>query len=353
MRGVVLKWKFIDLVRMIVATLLNKYDFFLVIEGGTGIGKSTLAYHIASKVSQEFRRLYKLNFTTIKYYYDRIGKEINLTEEEFIQKITTLKANREYLFNPKHALIYTQDELQRALASWHNIAIPDEMINITFNRDFYSEKQKDIIKMLNMFRDHENLTIACVPQFQNLDTQIKNLAKMKITVKKRGVAIIHTPNPVVYSKDKWDAKTNESIEKNWIVKKIRHPNYSKLTTFRGLVRFPPLTKRIESIYQQIKNEKRTTVLKVDMKVDLDKKDDPFEKFFKRFVEGGVKNSAMLEGFAVGLDMNKETLIRKLRKRLAEMNKPTEVTYYYWDRREKTSPAPLTVDRTAMEHLLSA
>jgi hypothetical protein len=62
---------------MIVATLLNKYDFFLVIEGGTGIGKSTLAFHIASKVAQEFRRLYRLNEERIEYYYNWRKNEFN------------------------------------------------------------------------------------------------------------------------------------------------------------------------------------------------------------------------------------------------------------------------------------
>ena len=220
MSRTILKWNFPHLVQMIVATLLNKYDFFMVIEGGTGIGKSTFAYHVASNVAQEFRRLYNLKENVVEYYYERVGKRQGLTEEEFVNKILLLKENKEYKFVPSKALIYTQEELQRSLASWHSISIPDEMINITFNRDFYSEKQKDIIKMLNMFRDHENLTIACVPQFQTLDNQIKNLCKMKITIKKRGIAIIHTPNSVVYCKDKWDQATNEKIEREWIIKKI-------------------------------------------------------------------------------------------------------------------------------------
>jgi hypothetical protein len=37
----------------------------------------------------------------------------------------------------------------KKLSSWNVISIPDEMINVTFNRDFYSDKQKDIIKMIN------------------------------------------------------------------------------------------------------------------------------------------------------------------------------------------------------------
>ena len=334
MSRTITKWKIMNLVRVIVATLLNKYDYFMVIEGGTGIGKSTLAFHIASGVAKEFRRLYRLDEETIEYYYERIGKSMNLTEEEFIAKLMLLKENKEYKFLPNRSLIYTQSELQNHLASWHNIAIPDEMINITFNRDFYSEKQKDIIKMLNMFRDHENLTVACVPQFQTLDNQIKNLCKMKITVKKRGVAIIHSPNSTVYCKDKWDQATNEKIEREWIIKKITHPNYSKLTTFRGLVKFPPLSRKQEALYQEIKNKKRSVVLKDDMHIQLKEDDDPFNKIMKVLVDGGIKNGHVIDGFAMGMGLTRDQLKNRIARELGKMNKPTAISHYYWDKKAR-------------------
>ena len=245
---------------------------------------------------EEFKKLYNLDADTVEYYYERVGRGTRLTEEEFIDKILRLKENKAYKFSPHKCLIYTQDDMQKALTSWNSISIPDELINQTFNRDFYSEKQKDIIKILNMYRDHENLTVACVPSFANIDTQIKGLTKMKITVKKRGIAIIHTPNNVIYCKDKWDSATNEKIERDWIMKKIIRPNYSKLTTFRGLVRFPPLTKAQEKAYQQVKNDKRSAVLRDDMGIDVEEKDkfDPFEDLMERLLNGAIKNCSYLE-----------------------------------------------------------
>ena len=323
-----------DLSRLIIATVLNKYDFFIVIEGGTGIGKSTLAFHIGKRIAKEFRKLYRLDEQTVLYYFERIGKKQGLTEEEFLAKILTLKENKEYKFLPRKALVYSQDEFQKALAQWHNISIPDEMINVTFNRDFYSEKQKDIIKMINMFRDHENVTIACVPIFANLDTQIKNLCKMKITVKKRGKAIIHTPNKVVYLKDKWDQATNEKIEREWIAKKIRNPNYSKLTTFRGVLKFPPLSKKEEGMYQQIKNEKRATVLKEEMHIELEEEDDPFVKIYKRLLDGGVKNGNVLDGYAMGMGMTPEQLRSKLVRELRNNGRAYSLKQYFWDKKAK-------------------
>lgn len=330
------KWQMPSLIRMIVATLLNKYDFFIVVEGGTGIGKSTLAYHIGSKVAQEFHKLYMLREDAVEYYYERVGRKMGLTEEEWIEKILKLKKEKKYKFHPQTALIYTQDALQNFLGGWQGISIPDEMINITFNRDFYSEKQKDIVKMLNMFRDHENLTIACVPQFQNLDNQIKNLTKMKLTVKKRGLAIIHTPNSTVYCKDKWDQATNEKIEREWIRKKITRPNYSKLTTFRGLIKFPPLSKKQEAMYQEIKNMKRNVVLKDEMGINQQEAEakDPFNIFYKKLVDGGVRNMDILRGYAEGMGISAGSLSNRIIRQLKKDNKPHLISEYLWGKTKK-------------------
>ena len=335
-----MKWTLNELTKTIVASLLNKYDFFLAVEGNTGTGKSTLAFHIASKVSKEFHKLYMLRYDTIEYYYERIGRKMGLTEQEFLDKILKLKEKNRYKFIPQKALIYTQDDLQKFLAGWHGISIPDEMINITFNRDFHTEKQKDIIKMLNMFRDHENLTLACVPSFQNLDNQIKNLTKMKITVKKRGVAIIHTPNSVVYCKDKWDSATNEKIERSWIMKKVRNPNYSKLTTFRGLVRFPPLSRKQEAMYQNIKNDKRAVVLKDDMKINADNEEakDPVNMLYNDVINGGIRNMDIIRGYAKAMGITVDALVGRIVTKLKKDGKPYVVSQYLWGKTKKDREA---------------
>ena len=329
----IIKWSLDKLVKNIVATLLNKYDFFMVVEGNTGSGKSTLAFHIASKVSKEFKRLYDFESHTFYYYYERIAKKNGLSEEDFIKKILNLKEKKAYKFNPKDVLIYTQDDLQKKLSDWHSISIPDELINITFNRDFFSQKQKDIIKMINMFRDHENLTIACVPSFQTIDTQIKNLTKMKITVKRRGLAIIHTPNRTIYCKDKWDQATNEKIEREWIMKKINKPNYSKLTTFRGLLRFPKLTDRQEELYQEIKNEKRNVVLKTEMNMKTEEK-DLYDIVIERLKEGKIRNADILDGLAIAKGVSADSFKNTIRKKLRQEGISHKLPDYYWEKSKK-------------------
>jgi hypothetical protein len=330
------RWKLYDLVKVIVATLLNKYDLFCVLEGNTGTGKSTLAWKIALGVSREFKRLYRLDPDVVEYYYNRVGKKLRQTPEEFINKILDLKKQKAYYFNPEKVLIYSQDAMQNALASWHQISIPDELVNALFNRDFYGEKQKDIIKMVNMFRDHCNLTIGCVPQFANIDNQIRGLTKLKITVKQRGVGIVHTPNKVIYAKDKWDQATNEKIEREWIAKKINKPNYAKLTTFRGIMRYPPLTKKEEEIYQNIKNRKRNVILKEEMGIEIDaeEKKDPFDIVLQRVIDGNIRNSHHLIGIAEGMGMSYDQLRAKLMRELRKLGKPTSIPHYYWDKKAK-------------------
>jgi len=331
-----MKWQLHDITKMIVSTLLNKYDAFIVIEGNTGTGKSTFAFHVASRVAQEFHRLYMLREDAVEYYYERVGRKMGLTSEEFVLKILKLKEEKRYNFNPQTALVYTQDELQQFLAGWEGISIPDELVNQAFNRDFYSEKQKNIVKMINMFRDHCNLSLACVPSFAVIDNQVKNLTKIKITVKKRGLAIIHTPNKVIYSKDKWDEATNTKIEKEWIIKKLQRPNYSKLTTFRGLVKFPPLSKKQEEQYQQIKNMKRNVVLRDDMGVDQQEADakNPYNIFYKKLVDGGVRNMDIVRGVAEGMGITLNALHSRITKQLKKENKPHLVSEYLWGKSKK-------------------
>ena len=74
---------------------------------------------------------------------------------------------------------YDRKEVIKFFNDWNRSAIADEMVNVSFSRDFYNEDQKDLIKIINMNRDHENFCIACIPHFKNLDTQIKRLTSMR------------------------------------------------------------------------------------------------------------------------------------------------------------------------------
>jgi len=287
---------------MIVKILQKEFDCFIVIEGNRGLGKSTLAIHLARGVAREFKKIGLGDF---------------------------------YKFHWKHTFIYTKKETKQFWHKWKKTGIADEMINVTFNRDFYDEEQKDIIKMINMNRDHCNFFIACVPQFQTLDSQIKNLCKIRITVVRRGLAIIQTPNRTIYVKDKWDQATNEKIERSWLQKGIKNPHYTKLTTFRGVMKFPDLHPTAKLKYQATKDEKRNLVAKEEMGIDeFEDQVDPYDQMIEMLKLGKVKNSAFVDGFAQAHNLNPASFQNNLRNKLKAKGENNQLSSYYWEKKAK-------------------
>lgn len=302
MAKLVVRWSMSKLIYMIVKTLLNDFDCFIIIEGNRGLGKSTLAIEVSRKI-------------------DTCFKLLGMADK--------------YKFHWNRSMIYTKKETLNFFHQWNKNGIADEMINVTFNRDFYDPDQKNVIKMINMNRDHCNLFIACVPQFQNLDTQIKNLCKIRITVVRRGLAIIQTPNRTIYVKDKWDQATNEKLEREWLQKGISKPAYSKLTTFRGILRFPKLHPSIEAKYQEVKNRKRNLVAKEEMGIE-DQKDekDPYRDTIQRLIDGKIRNGVFLDGLAHAYDIHPTTFKNRLRSDLNKKGISTKLIDYYWDKQKK-------------------
>lgn len=309
-------WSMDKFALMITSMLLNKFDCLIAIEGNRGLGKSTFAFHLLNKINSYFRKIYRE--TGDPQYKDW------------------------YKFNPlmqlkdpnKHRhVIYTQKDVINFYDKWHVSAIADEMINVAFNRDFFGDDQKNLIKMINMNRDHGNLLIACVPQFQTLDNQFKNLCKIRITVARRGLAVIQTPNRTIYNKDRWDSANNEKIERDWLKKGSGLPQYARLNTFRGMIRFPPLSDKQQIIYDKIKGAERN-VIKGDLGVTEQNENDPFEKLYKKLVAGGVRSPLILEGFAEAQGLTFEQVRGRIVKRLKADNKPTALSEYYWDKKFK-------------------
>lgn len=320
-------WSMDRLALMIVKMLLNKFDCFIIIEGNRGLGKSTIAYLLQKKVHAYFRIIIKHTG----------GKQSPFYKWHEFKPQLQIK-------NPKGEkfVLYKQEDVINFFDKWNASGIADEMINVAFNREFWSDNQKNLIKMINMNRDHCNFLTACVPQFQNLDNQIKNLCKIRLTVVRRGLAVIQTPNKTIYGKDKWDSANNERIEREWLKKGSGLPQYTKLNTFRGMVRFPPLKPRDQKIYDAIKVVERN-VIKGDLGVTEEKvEDDPVEIITQRLIDGKIRNSIYLEGYAQAHGMTLDALRGKVTRRLKELDKPQQLSAYYWDKRYKNKPEILGI-----------
>jgi len=206
-------WTIKDVAEVIDGCVLNKFDANIFIEGKRGLGKSTLADKILSKC-----------------------KSVS--------------------YDPWKCIHYSRSDVLKNLAMKQRTAIwADELINVGFNRDFYDSEQKQLIKAINMYRDSENVFIGCVPFFCNLDKQLQNLCKLRFTVVRRGLAIIHKQIPAIYTYDPWDIKNNQKIESKWSLKG-KKPRYSQLTTAIGMIKFGDLHPERRKIIDEIKRQKR-------------------------------------------------------------------------------------------------
>lgn len=198
-----------DIVYMIIGCMLNEFDFPLVVEGKRGIGKSTLVWKICRRIPG---------------------------------------------FQPRKSMVYSREDLIKAIATWHYSAIfPDELINAGHNRDFFASEQNLLIKLINMYRDSCNLIAGAVPYFVDLDPQLRKLIKMRIQVIERGFAVVHLQIEGSFSKDPWLLKECEKIERTW---KPGKPKYMQLPTAIGFLKFGDLSAKERDLYKQIKREKR-------------------------------------------------------------------------------------------------
>ncbi len=164
-------------------------------------------------------------------------------------------------FNYEKNIIFKRDEVMTFLnKNKYSVMVADEMINVTYNRDFFSQEQKQLIKMLNMYRDNCNILVACVPNFYDLDKQFRQLCKLRIDIVRRGLGILHMPLQNQFTNDKWATDECAKIEKTFIDKRGDFkPNYHRFPTFKGFVHLEKLTPLQEKVYKELKERKRNSL----------------------------------------------------------------------------------------------
>lgn len=278
-------WSVHRLCRLIEQMLSNKFDCMIIIEGNRGLGKSSLGYKILNGM-----------------------KEIRQIEPDGSVGLTKMR------FVPKKDIMYKRKEIIDACNNrWYSMFMADELINVTFNRDFYDTDQKKLIKILNMTRDHCNLFVACVPQFSTIDNQIKNMCKIRITVIRRGLAIVQTQNRTIYSTDRWDASVNEKIERDWLKNGVTKPRYSRLTTFRGILPFGDLTPKQRVEYEEIKRNKRNEIKQEQE--EQDQTNNPNERMYSLLREGKIGTRQMFDNLALAMGLKPLNVMQNIRIRM--------------------------------------
>lgn len=277
-------WSLKNLIEVLVGWQENKFDGLIVIDGRRGLGKSTLAVNTAFRFPQ---------------------------------------------FKLKRDVLFSRREIMHSLSkSKYKIIVADEMINVTYNRDFYAEEQKKLLKMLNMYRDSCNILIACVPNFYDLDKQFRALCKMRLNVVRRGLAVIHTPLQSAYTSDPWDLKINEKIEKSWVMKKDFKPIYSKLTTYKGLLRFGDLPKKRKATYEKLKQEKRNVVYESEMESENKKDISLLDNLTNQLVGGTLLKDDIIKLCQLHPQLHYDNIIAGLNKRLKRNGDEHRSSHYF-------------------------
>lgn len=287
-------WSVKDIVEVIEGKINDKFDFICIIDGKRGLGKSSLAYKILTRV------------------------------------------NCPIPFKPRRDIIYDQKEVIRHIASKKGgTLLIDEAVNVIYNRDFYSEGQKTLIKQINMFRDANNIIFFCIPSMADVDIQLRQLCSMRITLLRRGVALVNIPKTSLFDKDIWSIKSNAVLEKKWEESSTKNPKYSQLSTAVGILTFGDLTESQRQEYESIKQEKRNRVF--GEYTDQSMMNDPEKIFYNGLVDMMKKGKLSPESFEVacavhGKELN--TIRHRLNQILRESGDENRVRDYVMTKKKK-------------------
>lgn len=282
--GSYLLWTVEDLKELSINRRQNKFDTIVCITGRRGMSKSTLGVKLG----------YKLHF------------------------------------QPERDLVYDRDNLLEALEGWDRFIDADEIINSAYKREFYDLDQIELIKILNMYRDHRHVIVFCIPNFWDLDKPLRDIVSLRIDMVRRGFGVLHKPLSLAYTNDPWDQKYNEKVERSWLSRGGRtKAKYWKLTTFIGFIRFGPLDPRQEEAYQRIKDERRAGIkakkqaikeAKINPQTNVDPKKELYERTLKLVKDKRIQRSELdMIAFANGI--KRETFWSALNKMLKDEAHP--------------------------------
>lgn len=134
----------------------------------------------------------------------------------------------------------------------------DEASKVAYKRNWSKDEQKDLIIFINVCRKFHKIILINNPTFWGLDKDLLDLADYRVTILKRGLAIVRGKSKNPESKDKWFRDwTDEMVAKasknqmdvDEIINALRKtPNYLYE------IRFPPIDQKIYSVYEQMSRE---------------------------------------------------------------------------------------------------
>lgn len=211
-----MQWSVEELVKILKNVQEIDKDSLNAIDGGTGVGKSTLGIKLCKRGCPWFD----------------MEKDILYSQKEIIEWVTTAKPG-----------------------SW---GLADEIVNALFKRDFAAKGQKFLLKILDMCRNRNLTLFMCIPNFWALDKHILDgRIRLRIHVSRTGFAFMWKPSTNPFAPDRWYRKYNEKVCYNW----DNYPNARKTKGFVGYLKFGDLGVREREQYEEIKERKKAQIKK--------------------------------------------------------------------------------------------
>ena len=146
----------------------------------------------------------------------------------------------------------------------------DETILIAYKRDYNEDPVKKLVKFINICRKFGKPVLLNSPSFWDLDKDIRNLCDFRVTIIKRGIAVVRHKNPNPEYEDLWMRDESKEL----IDKEIGHDLTDLNAVIRGLekcknflftIRFDDLDEKEYERYEEMSKREEGKQLDLDEK----------------------------------------------------------------------------------------
>ena len=185
------------LVKAIRKRLRNDKDAVVIVTGERGIGKSVCAW--------------------------KLVKEINPSSV----------IDRNVLFDPQ---VTKLKDIIYGFPKYSATSV-DELIRIGYRRNWFKQGNKLLVELYNLCRYQNQASILCIPNFNDIDSDLQDLVTFWIFVVNRGVCVVFRSDKNPFTADKWHMRDNEKLLRDEFKGKPLH-YFTDSEFIRALERVP-------------------------------------------------------------------------------------------------------------------
>jgi len=214
-----------DFAEILVERVNKGWDSVVIVDSGSvkGTGKTTFSLHMCKEVCE------------------LIGEEFSL--------------KRCVIFDP------TNEKIVESVKRFP-LAFPldiDEAGKVAYKRNWNKEYQKKLIIFISVCRKHGKIIFFNHPSFWQLDTDLRDLADYRVTILKRGIALVRAKDPNPEAKDKWLRDETEELIQKYRGKNILEIDriieaIKQAPNFLFEIRFPEFDQNIYKKYEEMSKE---------------------------------------------------------------------------------------------------